>query len=307
MDTNLKSRKTNSLIIGAGVLFVVVLGWILVETIRAKNTGFEEQNLWEWMKLLIVPLLIPISVFWLTYRTEENERTLEKYKARKEELQNYFDRMTNLLLKHQLRVSAEDSEIRTIARALTLSVAPELSENQKSQLLLFLYDAGLIFRFSSIIGLEKIDLQNLTIQPKTDLRRISICEANLQGCNFEDVNLYYADFKSSKLQNANFAGAILMQASLRNAALTSATLKGASLKDADLRWANLKDANLEDANLEDADLRRADLTGATFTNAVLVNTRLKDAIVSEAQLRTAQLLRNVTMPDGTILSSVQTT
>lgn len=305
MDINPTPRKPNRTLVLAGAILIIILGWILVETILAKNTGFEGQNLWEWMKLLVVPLLIPISVLWLTRRTQENERALASYKARKEELQNYFDRMTELLLKHQLRSSQPDSETRTIARTLTLSVAPELNTNQKSQLLTFLYDAGLIFRFSPIVKLEKINLHDISIPPRTDLRRISIRDANLKNCGFEQVNLYYADLKSSQLQNANLSGAILMQASLRGSNLTSANLRGASLKDVDLRWANMSEVNLEEANLEDADLRRADLHGANFKNAVLINTQLKDAIVSQEQLKMAKLLRNVTLQDGTIYSSTQ--
>lgn len=286
-------------------LFIVILIWILIKTIQANNTGFQDKSLWDWMDLLFVPLLIPISVLWLTRRTQENERALASYKAKKEELQTYLDRMTTLLLEHRLRTSKQDSETRTIARTITLAVVQELTSTQKSQVLLFLYDAGLIFRSSPILDLESVDFQGMSISPRTDLRRISLSGANLQNSSFERVNLYYADFKSSQLQNANLVGAILMQASLRDTILIAANLKGASLKDADLRWANLSEANLEEANLEDADLRRADLQGVDFKNAVLINTRLNNAIVSLDQLKEAKLLKNIVMPDGSTYSSSQ--
>lgn len=306
MTSQIKSKgsKFFILVLFSSILAVIII-WILVETIRAGNTGFEEQNLWEWMKLLIVPLLIPVSLLWLTRRTQENEKALANYKATKEELQNYFDRMTELLLKHSLKTSAEDSETRSIARSITFAVAPELNSVQKGQLLIFLYDAGLIFRYSPILNLGGVDLQKVSIMPKADLRRISLRGANLQNSKFERANFYYADFKSSKMQNTNLIGAILLQASLRDAILIKANLREASIKDADLRWANLSHANLEEANLEDADLRRADLQNANFKNAVLINTKLNNALVSKTQLQEARLLRNVTMPDGAIYSSGQ--
>jgi uncharacterized protein YjbI with pentapeptide repeats len=275
---------------------------ILIETVLSKNTGFEEQNLWGWMELLIVPLLIPISVLWLTRRTQENERSIANYNARKAELQNYFDRMTDLLLKHNLLSSSEYSEKRTIARTLTLSVIPELNAYQKSQVLIFLYDARLIYGYEPVLRLEKIDLRYINIPARTNLPGVSMREANLWECNFERVNIYRADLRGAQLQNGNFIDAILKEVSLRGAELASADLKRASLVDADLRFANLRDANLEEADLEDANLSNSDLRGAIFRNAVLINTKLRDAIVSKEQLKTAQLLRNVTMPNGTIIS-----
>jgi hypothetical protein len=41
-------------------LIIIGGGWIyiLVETVRVKNTGFETKILWGWLELLIVPLFL---------------------------------------------------------------------------------------------------------------------------------------------------------------------------------------------------------------------------------------------------------
>lgn len=280
----------------AGIVTSLSLLIILVETVRLGNTGFADKTLWDWLELLIVPLLIPLSVLWLTHWSEARERQSATFKARREELQVYFERMTELLLEQDLRNADPGAELRTIARALTLTVAPGLSASQKRQVILFLYDAGLLTR-PPIVQMAEANFQEVDLS-QAELRRCTLRGVSLQRANLEKANLYRADCREARLQDANLNGAILMQASLREAFLNNARLQGAVLRDTDLRWADLTAADLAEADLTDTDLRRANLEKVNFTDAVLNNTDLRDADVTKAQLETARLVSDVLLPNG---------
>ena len=43
----------------------VILLFILEETIRFGNTGFETKTLWDWMELLVIPLVLALGAFVL--------------------------------------------------------------------------------------------------------------------------------------------------------------------------------------------------------------------------------------------------
>ena len=47
------------IIVGGGLIL------LLVETIRAKNTGFETKTLWDWMELLVIPFVLAGGAFYL--------------------------------------------------------------------------------------------------------------------------------------------------------------------------------------------------------------------------------------------------
>ena len=82
-----------------------------------------------------------------------------------------------------------------------------------------------------------------------DLRRATLCYADLAG----------ADLRYANLCDANLAGANLRYANLAGANLRCANLRGANLCGADLRAADLAGADLAGADLCDANLRCADL------------------------------------------------
>ncbi len=54
-------------------------------------------------------------------------------------LQAYFNEISLLLLEKQLRESKEGDEVRTIARALTLTVVSRLDKERKVSILNFLF------------------------------------------------------------------------------------------------------------------------------------------------------------------------
>jgi uncharacterized protein YjbI with pentapeptide repeats len=302
-------------------------------------TGFGEKKLWDWLELLsslAIPVVLAVAGFWFTAQQEQRQqriedqraqqaqkienqradsaRQLEEQRAQDAALQAYLDQMNTLLLEHDLRNSEEDSEVRTLARARTLTVLGRLDSGRKTQVMRFLLEADLIQRdvhvnpsgevFVSkegpVISLETANLQGVdlrlryqgaALQVSTDLSGVNLSGANLSDANLSFSTLYGADLSDADLSNADLSEASLLEADLSWADLSDADLSYSVLIGADLSHADLSSADMEDADMEDADLTDADLSGANLREVVGINTR---ALGGDAYS-----LEGATMPDGT--------
>ena len=190
---------------------------------------FGGKTLWDWLQLLIVPVvlsLITVVFAWqqdirqdqIENKRAKAERELAKERAQDEALQAYLDQMSNLLLEKNLRTSEEDSEVRTLARARTLTVLGRLDPSRKTAVYQFLVDADLV---------QSIDERDPII---------SLNGADLGGANVSDANLRNADLNGAYLSEAD-----LSEADLRGADLSDANLIGSDLSDAYLKGADLSD------------------------------------------------------------------
>jgi uncharacterized protein YjbI with pentapeptide repeats len=316
-----------SITIGGGVLLV-----ILIETVRAKNTGFETKTLWDWMELLVIPLVLAIGAFYLERseravdrKTADDRAKLERELAtdRQQEaaLQAYLDRMAELLLKEKLS-RTKNANVLNVARVRTLTVMRGLNAARNGIVLRLLRDIGLAGKqesnFFADANLEGVDLQGVhfgdTNLEGADLNNANLHRANLQNANLHGAILHRANLQNAYLKNANLYGVILYRANLQNANLHRANLQEAILNEANLQAAVLQDANLQDANLsianlqngfliranlENASLGRANLQNANLQGAILRGANLQDAKVTNDQLATANSLQGATMPDGT--------
>ena len=103
-----------------------------------------------------------------------------------------------------------------------------------------------------------------------DLRRATLCYADLAGADLRYANLCDANLAGANLRCANLRGANLCGADLRAADLAGADLAGADLCDANLRCADLCDANLAGANLRYANLAGANLRCADLCDQWVV-------------------------------------
>ena len=114
---------------------------------------FEGKTIWDVFQLLIIPLVIALIAILFNQaesrRSEsvEEQRIIEQRsveatriaeqqsievdRARQNTLDNYFEDLTDLLLTKKLRESTENSEVRSVARALTLSALRTLDGARK--------------------------------------------------------------------------------------------------------------------------------------------------------------------------------
>lgn len=112
-------------------------------------TGFRGKTVWDVLQLLIVPLMLAALGFFFTVqqdarqqatedRRAEVERELAAQRVQDEALQAYLDEMGTLLLEKDLRNSDDGSEVRTLARARTLTVLERLDPSRKAAIVEFL-------------------------------------------------------------------------------------------------------------------------------------------------------------------------
>ena len=129
---------------------------------------------------------------------------------------------------------------------------------------------------------------------ETNFDSATFVEANLKGVEAIDSSFKKADFNEANLIYANFesiemTGAMFIKANLIEANLMGANLGGAFFRDADLTGANLLETDLTGARLTRAYLRGANLIGAILTSADLKNADLKGADLTDADLTGANL------------------
>src|SRR5215204_2656773 len=118
---------------------------------KQSRWGFRGKTVW------IIGLAFPVQQDARQQRLEnqraEAERELAEQSAQDEALQAYLDQVSTLLLEKDLRNSDEDSEVRTLARARTLTVLGRLDPARKTEVMQFLSEANLIH---SVNGREPI-------------------------------------------------------------------------------------------------------------------------------------------------------
>jgi hypothetical protein len=218
------------------LIIVVILAWLIWAGYRAYWTGFGVKTLWDWMELLIIPAVLGIGalLFNRAGQNAERERTLDK--QRQETLTTYFDRMQELLLKHKLRRSKENAEVRIAARARTVSALRNLDGQRIAQLLHFLTESGLGGEKLVRINLDEVDLQRTSLSG-VDLQGAKLRHANLQRAYLYGANLQRANLREANLQRANLREANLQRAYLRKAKITpeylnrAKSLKAATMPD----------------------------------------------------------------------------
>ena len=280
---------------GVWVLRLAVVLVVLVAIGHAYNV-----TLLDWLKLLIVPAVIAGVGIWFNYQQRERElgiareqreqdTKIAEIRTNDEALQAYFDQMGRLLLDKdtQLGKSEEGAEVRTLARAWTLTVLTRLGSDglRKRSVVQFLYEAKLLTKDRTTLDLREAFLNFAKLNGSdfnltgvnlhgASLTKVTMNAANLGEANLSDTKMFGANLHMANLSGADMRKAVLMSANTDSTPLPRASATG------DYEFHSPEPKN---ANLELADLSEVDLT---------------DAYVSEEQLLSAASLAGATMPDG---------
>ncbi len=260
----------------------------------AKDTELPPaRTLWDWLQLLIIPLVLAVAALLFNRATTRAEQKIaaQRYeqdqqialdKQHEDLLQAYLDRMSELLLEKDLRTKPSE-EVKNVARVRTITVLTQLDARRIGYVFTFLREAGLMSTTSSdnVVSLKDADLHAVKWS-HADLRGVNLSGANLNGADLSGANLDSAHLNGANLYKANLSGAILFGASLERA--------------------NLKRANLYEAGLIETILYKANLSGAGLSEAGLTQADLKNArnITIEELEKQAKSLEGATMPDGSI-------
>jgi hypothetical protein len=179
-------------------------------------TGFQGKTLWDILQLLVVPLVLVFIGYAFSVQQDARQQDIEDQRAQDAALLAYLDQMNVLMLEHNLRKSDVDSEVRTLARARTLTVLEMLDSERKAQAMQFLEEAALVYTYSDTV-------------PKLDLTGADLMDADLSGAVLTDASLQGADLIEADLSRADLSGAVLTDASLQGTDLSEANLRGAVL------------------------------------------------------------------------------
>lgn len=263
------------------IAFLIVLIKLILIGYGYDWTGFNGKDksgktLYDWLQLLIVPVVLAIGgyLFSLTLNRNERkaadkhnqtEREIAQDNQREAALQAYINEMSELLLHDNLRKSKKsekNGEVSSIARVRTLRVLPRLDPHRKGNVLQFLYESSLI----------NLDVNDGIVDLKdADLSGAILTYASLSD-NYIPGNIALGKAWMSKydarinLQKVKLSGVILDGAILHGARLCEADLSGAYLSKVNLIETNLHKANLQGAILRSTLLQSADLTEANLND-----------------------------------------
>ena len=276
-------------------------------------TGFGNKTVWDLLQLLIVPLMLAGIGFWFTGQQDarqqrleneraEAERRLGEQRAQDEALQAYLDQMGTLLLEKDLRKSERGSEVRTLARARTLTVLERLDPSRKAAVVRFLDEAELVteeHEGGPVIALTGADLSDANLKG-ADLAGADLRTADLEGANLSEANLFAATLFGADLSAADLSYAEMSYVNLYDADLSGVDLYLADLKDADLSVSNLHGANLRRADLDGPKLSGADLSAANLKGAYKETNDGSKQLITNEELAQQQIrtLEGATMPNG---------
>src|SRR5712692_9709064 len=133
-------------ILVVAIIVVVAIALIIVGY-RFDWTGFNGNNksgktLWDWLNLLgvlAIPVVVGLGTLWFTSQQGKVNNAVSRDSQNETALQAYIDKMSELLLEKKLRESAEDDEVRKIARVRTLTVLPRLDGRRRRSVVQFLH------------------------------------------------------------------------------------------------------------------------------------------------------------------------
>ncbi len=226
--------------------------------------GFKEKKLWDFVQLLLLPILLLGGGNAFQESTKQKEMAAAADKDKQERLTKYLDDMSTLLEKKLLSSKIDSSNkvikdpILAAAQAKTIVALTSLDSTRQNSVLQFL-------KSSTLNGLDG---------GKGILFRAEMYKATLSGANLEQAKMIQAYLQNGNLKKADLTGADLRSIDLENANLTKASLFGSDLRRAQLMYTNLVEANLATADLTKSDLTGSDMAGATLDRAILLGVDL---------------------------------
>jgi uncharacterized protein YjbI with pentapeptide repeats len=244
-------------------------------------------TLWDWIKLLVVPVVIAGGGLWFNRQQRERELEIAERHTQDEALQAYLDQMSDMLIPNtdqpSLYKARPGDSLSSVARARTLTVLSRLDGDRKARVVQFLYESRLIAKERPVLDLRGANLSGV------DLRRTKLSEALLSNVDLSAAHLSGADLSGADLRRVLLSEAKAEGVFLKDADLIGADLRGADLREANLYQANLGWAKLGGADLREAVLYQADLGGAELNEAFLGGAKLGGADLRSANLSGAKL------------------
>ena len=159
-------QRTLLLVLTLVALMAFVALAVMSYVFRWNWTGFKGYVLWDRITILVVPLiLLAVAKGFRTHQSEVSD-TMGKQQTNLQlthESQQEGVLEALLLLNKNLSRSRPGSDVRTIARALTLPALHMVGKNRKRVLLQFLHKVGFITRTKTSIDVRTGDLREVDL------------------------------------------------------------------------------------------------------------------------------------------------
>ena len=194
-----------------------------------KNVFFLGVSLWEWIRVSFNATVIGLlSVFLreflknqdnkrkkkqeeITKEVRIHEKEISEERLRYENLKNYLDQMTEVLLSKNTLNYETEYLLQAIVRARTIVVLQEIDWRKRGLVIRFLEDCNII----KFLDLSKANLQQANLRA-VNLSHAYLRKADFSGANFQDADLSNSNLEFADLTRANFLGANLEGANLTN-------------------------------------------------------------------------------------------
>lgn len=249
------------LVLCIGILIVIITSNVIS---KFKWSGFQKKSFWDWLQLLIVPVILAFGAFYLNAASQIRDDEIADERKQQELLKDYFTKMQNLIIETERIKSSRSSnpgkdkpqsppksqpinpgqettrllpEFIPVATALTLEVLDELDGKRKGKVIVYLADSGLI------VAKDKDKDKNNPI--------IHLTTANLEGIELKDVDLNHINISSANMKKANLTTVGLIGANLSSSDFSGSTLETIDFDQAILVNSNFYDANLKDITISD--------------------------------------------------------
>lgn len=194
------------------------------------KNGVQNKTSWDWMDLIIAPLLIAFIVGIieisnsyrerrLASRINNSQENLSKQIKYQDTLEKYLEKMTDLMVEHQL-LKTNKPEILSVAQGWTFTALTGLDSPSKKFVLRFLYESKLI----GYPNVEKKCTTRIIKLNRADLKNIDIADLGWQCVNLQGADLRNADLNDTNLDNSDLSYADLSNANLNNATIDKAFL-----------------------------------------------------------------------------------
>ncbi|CCI38803.1 pentapeptide repeat-containing protein [Microcystis aeruginosa] len=227
---------------GSRLLFVLVstlvLAIIFVLISNFKWSGFQKKSFWDWLQLLIVPLMLAFGAFYLNYASETRDKQIAEEGKQQELLKDYFSKMQTLIVETKKSKESQPNpdrapllpEFQPIAQALTLAVLDELDGKRKGKVISYLADSKLI----------TANIKDQKSKPVIDLRKANLKEIVLEDVSLDGLSITGADMTEAKLTEVILTNSNLVSSKFINATLDTVDFSGSKLGNSNFYDADLK-------------------------------------------------------------------
>jgi uncharacterized protein YjbI with pentapeptide repeats len=294
----------------SSLLFLLIIANVAIVSNWISNfkwSGFQKKSFWDWLQLLIVPLMLALGAFYLNSAADFRDYQIAQERKQQEILTDYFSKMQGLIIETKKIKETSGSkesnsdekllpEFRPTAKALTLSVLEQLDGKRKGKVIIYLAESQLItITADNDNNVTADNDNNVTVDNNkpSPQPEINLSGANLKGMVLNDVDQVMVDKK--------LLGVVIDKADITNSTIKNVRLfVDSKLPESDFSQANLTDVSFTNAYMQGAkfiksqmtnvDLSNTNLASANFDNVETTNitispeTKLDDACATKGEI-----------------------